>query len=305
MPLRLRLVQGAVDSSTPVDIGPIVQELLGGDLTPAMRSWVLLVKGEVDRAHGNRDEARTQFELARTAGAGTPLAAQAAFRLARINFELREYPQALSDLGPLASAPLPADLRIAVLILQGEAAYQAGDHATAGGAFRRVLLEYPDAPQTPMVRLAVAWTSLRQGRRRDRPPRVPRFRRGPHPTAPTPSTRSCSPPSWRRRRAISRPPASCSSRIVQTYPTAPAHRLRAAQSRHPAGAHRRHGGARRPRCVTGSAARRSRRCSVAPTPRSAPRCSAAAIRSAPSGSSRWPSATAWGRSRASAWAPSR
>jgi len=164
MPLRLRLMQGAVDSSTPVDIGPIVQELLGGDLTPAMRSWVLLVKGEVDRAQGNRDEARTQFELARTTGAGTPMAAQAGFRLARTNFELREYPQALSDLAPLASAPLPADLRIAVLILQGEAAYQAGDHATAGGAFRRVLLEFPDAPQTPLVRLAVAWTSLRQGR---------------------------------------------------------------------------------------------------------------------------------------------
>ena len=124
MPLRLRLVQGAVDSSTPVDIGPIVQELLGGDLTPTMRSWVLLVKGEVDRTHGNRDEARTQFELARTVGAGTPLAAEAGFRLARINYELREYPQALSDLGSLASAPLPADLRIAVLILQGEAAYQ-------------------------------------------------------------------------------------------------------------------------------------------------------------------------------------
>jgi tetratricopeptide (TPR) repeat protein len=162
--LRLRLLQGAVDSSTPADVGPIVQELLGSDLTPAMRSWVLLVKGEVDRAQGNRDEARTQFEMARTMAAGTPLAGHAGFRLARANYELREYPQALSDLTPLAAAPLPADLRIAVLILQGEAAYQSGDHATAGGAFRRVLLEFPDAPQTPLVRLAVAWTSLRQGR---------------------------------------------------------------------------------------------------------------------------------------------
>jgi tetratricopeptide (TPR) repeat protein len=164
MPLRLRLVQGAVDSSTPVDVGPIVQDLLSSELTPPMRSWVLLVKGEVDRAQGNRDEARTQFELARTVGAGTPLAEQASFRLARTNFELREYPQALNDLRPLAAAPLPADLRISVLILQGEAAYQAGDHATAGGAFRRVLLEYPNAPQASLARLAVAWTSLRQGR---------------------------------------------------------------------------------------------------------------------------------------------
>ena len=283
MPLRLRLVQGAVDSSTPVDIGPIVQELLGGDLTPAMRSWVLLVKGEVRSGPGQpRRGAHAVRAGPQRVGAGTPMAAQAGFRLARINFELREYPQALSDLAPLASAPLPADLRIAVLILQGEAAYQAGDHATAGGAFRRVLLEFPDAPQAPMVRLAVAWTSLRQGRRRDRPPGVPRVRAG----------RARQPLRRRRARARRRAgdgggrsrgrrPAARAGRADVS--DAPAHRLRAAQSRHPAGAHRRPGGARRPRCATGSAARRSRRCSVAPTPRSAPRCSAAAIRSAPSG----------------------
>src|SRR4029453_938356 len=96
--------------------------------------------------------------------AGPPLPGQAGFGLARTNFELREYSQALGDLTPLASATLPADLRNAELILQGEAAYQSVDRAAAAGAFRRVLLEFPDAPQTPLVRLALAWTSLRQGR---------------------------------------------------------------------------------------------------------------------------------------------
>src|SRR4029453_913575 len=115
--------------------------------------------------------------------AGPPLPGQAGFGLARTNFELREYPQALGDLTPLASAPLPADLRIAVLILQGEAAYQSGDHAAAAGAFRRVLLEFPDAPQTPLVRLAPAWTAPRagwgppgSGGAQPPPPRVSRLR---------------------------------------------------------------------------------------------------------------------------------
>src|SRR4029453_3881830 len=77
----------------------------------------------------------------------------------------------------------PAGLRIAVLILQGEAAYQSGDHAAPGGAFRRVLLEFPDAPQTPLVRLAPAWTAPRagwgppgSGGAQPPPPRVSRLR---------------------------------------------------------------------------------------------------------------------------------
>ena len=118
----------------------------------------------MDRAQGNRDEARTQFDLARKIAAGTPAAPQATFRLARTNFELREFRQAQSDLASLGSGALPSGLSAAVLGLQGETAYQVGDYAAAGAAFRRALLEAPNAPESPMVRLAVAWTSLRQGR---------------------------------------------------------------------------------------------------------------------------------------------
>ncbi len=164
LPLLLRLTRTALDAPAAAGVDPIVQDLLAATLAPPVRGWVLLVKGEFDRAQGNRDEARTQFDLARQTAAGTPTAWQAAFRLARTNFELREFKQALSDLAPLANAPLPPELRLAVLIQQAEAAYQAGDHAVAAAAFRRALLEFPDATETPMVRAAVAWTSLRQGR---------------------------------------------------------------------------------------------------------------------------------------------
>jgi tetratricopeptide (TPR) repeat protein len=164
LPLLLRLIRTALDAPATAAVDPIVQDLLAATLAPPVRGWVLLVKGEIDRGQGNRDEARTQFDLARQVAAGSPTAWQAAFRLARTNFELREFRQALSDLAPLANATLPPELRLAVLIQQAEAAYQAGDHAVAAAAFRRALLEFPDASETPMVRVAVAWTSLRQGR---------------------------------------------------------------------------------------------------------------------------------------------
>jgi tetratricopeptide (TPR) repeat protein len=163
-PLQLRLLRTALDAPATAQVEPIVQDLLAANLTPPVRGWVLIVKGEIDRAQGNRDEARTQFDLARQVAGGTPMAWQAAFRVARTNFELREFQQALSDLAPLANAPLPPDLRAAVLIQQAEAAYQTGDQAAAGAAFRRALLEFPSASETPMVRVAVAWSSLRQGR---------------------------------------------------------------------------------------------------------------------------------------------
>ena len=163
LPLQLRLVRTALDAPEKAEINPIVQDLLAASLAPPVRGWVLLVKGEIDRAQGNRDEARTQFDLARQVAAGTPIGWQAAFRLARVNFELREFQQALGDLKPLANAPLPADLRAASLIQQGEIAYQVGDQTVAGAAYRRVLVEFPNLSEAPMLRIASAWTSLRQG----------------------------------------------------------------------------------------------------------------------------------------------
>lgn len=164
LPLQLRLLRSALDSPAAADAAPIATDLLGASLAPPARAWVLMAKGEIDRAQGNRDEARTQFDLARQAAGGPPATWQATFRLARVNFELREFSQALTDLRPLTAATLPPNLQLAALILHGEAAYHAGDHAAAGAAFRRALIEFPQTSESAMLRLAVAWSLLRQGR---------------------------------------------------------------------------------------------------------------------------------------------
>lgn len=166
-PLRFRLARAALDASLPVDAEPVFQELLGGALDPAARAWVLIVKGEIDRAQANRDDARTQFELAQRVGAGSPAARQAALRQARVDFELREYGQAVTDLVPVLNARPASEVLLPALLLQGEAAYAAGDFVAAGAAFRRALAEFPDDAQVPVTRLALAWTLLRSGGKPD------------------------------------------------------------------------------------------------------------------------------------------
>ena len=108
LPLQLRLLRTALDMPATAQVDAIVQDLLAGQLTPPVRGWVLLVKGELDRAQGKGDDARTQFDLARQVAGNTPMGWQAVFRLARTNFELREFRQALADLRPLAGASVPA-----------------------------------------------------------------------------------------------------------------------------------------------------------------------------------------------------
>jgi len=168
-PMLFRLARASLDTTNPVDAEPIYQELLGANLDPAARAWVLIVKGEARRAQGDRDEARTQFELAQKVASGTPMGRQAAVRQARIDFEIREYNQAVTDLTPLLNAkPGPGpQLLLPALLLQAEAAYQAGDYMAAGAALRRMLVEFPADPQAPLARTALAWTYLKQGRKND------------------------------------------------------------------------------------------------------------------------------------------
>src|SRR5205823_2240920 len=56
---------------------------------------------------------------------------------------------------------------VPAVLLQGEAAYQAGDFVAAGAAFRRMLVEFPTDAQAPLARTALAWTYLKQGRKAD------------------------------------------------------------------------------------------------------------------------------------------
>jgi tetratricopeptide (TPR) repeat protein len=165
LPIRLRLAQRAVDSGQAAEAHVVLQEVLAANLTPPVRAWVLLVKGEAHRAEGNRDEARTQYELARLANPESGTGRYATLRLAQTNFELREFAQAASDLGPLLAGAATPDLRAAALLLQGEAAYHAGNYPAAAAAYRRMLVEFPNHPQAAAARLALPWAVLRQGQK--------------------------------------------------------------------------------------------------------------------------------------------
>src|SRR5439155_20516566 len=109
-----------------------------------VRAWLLMMKGDVARAEGKSDDARTQYDLARGIDAASETGRYAILRLAQTNLEMREFSQALADLAPLLAAPGDPASRPAVLLLQGEASYRAGDYATATAAFERMLAEAPN-----------------------------------------------------------------------------------------------------------------------------------------------------------------
>lgn len=163
-PVRVRMVVAALEAGQAAEAQAVVQELLAGPLAAGMRPWVLAMKGEAHRAEGARDEARPQFELARAAAPTSPTGRFATLRLAQLDFDNREFGSAVAHLEPLVAAAGAGELRIAALILQGEAAYHAGQHAKAVQAWERVLAEAPELPQRPAIRFALAWAALRQRR---------------------------------------------------------------------------------------------------------------------------------------------
>jgi tetratricopeptide (TPR) repeat protein len=165
LPIRLDLAAYALSKGRDREALGAVQEVLASNVSPPVRSWLLTVAGDAHRALGDRDEARTQFELARSVHTGTEAAQYATFRLAQTNFEMREFSQAAADLRPLLATAMSPELRVAALVLGGEAAYHAGDYADASAAYRRVVVEFPTHRQAPVARLALAWTALRQGQR--------------------------------------------------------------------------------------------------------------------------------------------
>ena len=167
VPLQIRLTRAMIEAKKPAEVPALTQELLGATLTNTIRAHVLLLKGEGYRLAGNRDEARTQYELSQRMEPTSPTGWYAAYRLAQANFELREYAQAARDLSAVVSGAPSADARVAALLLRGEAAYYAGDHVTAAAAFRRVLTEIPGHAQAPSARLGLAWALMRHDRLED------------------------------------------------------------------------------------------------------------------------------------------
>ena len=186
-----------------------------------MRAWVLAVQGDAHRAQNERDEARTQFDLARSAHPSSEIAQYATFRLAQTNFELREFAQATADLRPLLTAVEQS--RHA----SGRAAVR-GRGRVSGGRVRgrqqrvpaRARRTSPPIPQAPAVRLSLAWTAMRQGQRDARSASSWRSRRTTRKTLAR-RTRSCWPPSWRW------PPGSFDTarelldRMINLYPNHP------------------------------------------------------------------------------------
>lgn len=185
-PILFRLARAAAEPPPTAEAGPVFQQLLGTNLPASTRAWVLLVKGESDRVQGNRDEARTQFDMAQKADRDSAVARQAAVRQALVNFELREFPQAVAELTPVVNARTAPEVRRAALLLQGEAAYHAGDQIAASTAFRRMLTEFPNDPQAPAARLGLAWSLLRQSKKAEARRELLEFARATpdHPQAP-------------------------------------------------------------------------------------------------------------------------
>ena len=161
-PVHLKLLEALVAARRGPEADALAQELLAGNLEPDARGWVLLMKGEASRLNGNIDDARTQYDLARTTAPGRETARYAAFRLAQANFEFREFAQAAQESGQVVVAATAPELRDAALILQAEAAYAAGDYAGADTAYGRVLSEATQHPQAPLLRLSAAWAALRR-----------------------------------------------------------------------------------------------------------------------------------------------
>ena len=164
-PVHLKLLEALVAARRGPDADALAQQLLAGPLDPDTRALVLLLKGEVGRLSGNIDDARTQYDLARTTAPSGETARYATFRLAQGNFEFREFAQAAQESAEVAVSATAPDLRNAALLLQAEAAYAAGDYAGADAAYDRLLSEAPQHPQASLLRLSAAWTALRRDQR--------------------------------------------------------------------------------------------------------------------------------------------
>jgi tetratricopeptide (TPR) repeat protein len=221
VPLQIRLTRAMIEAKKPAEVPALTQELLGATLTNAIRAYVLLLKGEGYRLAGNRDEARTQYELSQRMEPTSPTGWYASYRLAQANFELREYAQAARDLSAVVSGAPSPDARVAALLLRGEAAYYAGDHVTAAAVFRRVLTEVPGHAQAPAARLGLAWALMRHDRLEDARREFLEFARA-HPGDPqAPDALELASELALRRDADRDEARELLDRVITTFPSAP------------------------------------------------------------------------------------
>ena len=163
-PALLDLAEKLRKAGKSAEAHALHQYLLGRQhLTPGERAWVLFNEAEVFRTDGALDDARTHYDLARKVDATSQLGWRAGLRVAQLNFELREFAQAGSEVATLLSQPTPLELRSAALVLAGEAAYYARDYEAAAN-WRRKLLNEPGADPAILkdAKLSLAWAELRR-----------------------------------------------------------------------------------------------------------------------------------------------
>ena len=140
------------------------QEILGRNLDPGTRSYVLLLGGEVERDAGNLSEARGRFDLV-AARPGTPaLGWYASLRLVQMDLESRETDQARATNCGRQRLLEQISHTGAGLELGGEAAYAARAWDEAAGYYSRFLSDLPSSPEAPSVMLALGWAEYRRGR---------------------------------------------------------------------------------------------------------------------------------------------
>src|SRR2546430_1822349 len=168
-----------VEGKRGAEAQAVIQELLGATLAPAVRAWVLLLNGEASRIQGNFDDARTQYDLAQRTEPVSATGWFAGLRQAQVNFELREFAQAARDLGGLVATAPSSEARATVLLLQGEAAYHAGNYAVAGAPLPPAALQVPHHPHTAAARRSGAPAAPPPERNHDPRPAVLQVARGP------------------------------------------------------------------------------------------------------------------------------
>ena len=163
-PARLLIARHLVDKSLTADADVLFTDLLGQNLEPSARVYVLALSGESLRQSGQTQEARDRFMAARQGGSSSAeVRAFAGARLAQMELDAREMERART-LGEQLLAEAPPAYRPVAAVVAGEASYGLRQYDKAAEYYRRALSERPDPAVAASAQLALGWTELRRGR---------------------------------------------------------------------------------------------------------------------------------------------
>jgi TolA-binding protein len=163
-PARLLIARHLVEKNLTADADALFTDLLGQNLEPAARAYVLALSGESLRQAGQSQEARDRFTAARQGqGGSAEVRAFAGARLAQMELDAREMERART-LGERLLAEAPPAYRPIAAVIAGEASYGLRQYDKAAEYYRRALAERPDPAVAASAQLALGWAELRRGR---------------------------------------------------------------------------------------------------------------------------------------------